>query len=102
MLTRHPCDYDENEEEDDEGYDHEGDNGDNKDDEETPTGVAPLKTRKTTKTPSRSGARSTADPADYLVVDFDHHPHLVVKIEGNQLLLAPMERSSFTNAVRAR
>jgi len=32
------------------------------------------------------------------VVEFDHHPHVVIRKEGDQVLLAPMQRSSLTNA----
>ena len=32
------------------------------------------------------------------VVEFDHHPHAVIRKEGDQVLLAPMQRSSLTNA----
>lgn len=32
------------------------------------------------------------------VVEFDHFPHTIVRAEGNQYLLAPMQRSPHTNA----
>lgn len=36
--------------------------------------------------------------ADQVVVEFDHYPHAVIRKEGDQVLLAPMQRSSLTNA----
>ena len=34
----------------------------------------------------------------HVVVEFDHYPHAVIRKEGNQVLLAPMQRSSLTNS----
>jgi len=52
---------------------------------------------KTRKTEAAAAGLSNSPPPP-LVVEFDHYPHAVMRTEGSQYLLAPMQRSSFTNA----
>jgi hypothetical protein len=66
--------------------------------EETPLLQQDDRTLKIQKIDASEAGQDRKDVSPQVVVEFDHYPHAVIRKEGDQVLLAPMQRSSLTNA----